>query len=177
MLMTFVKIRKAFDHVSDLQETLDNLRAAGMKLNPEKCVFGVRAGKLLGFLVSETGMEVNPEKIDDIQQMKPPSNVRQVQKLAGGIAALNRFLSKAIERGLPFFKTLQGAGKFNWTPECQSAFDKLKRYLQSPLALVSPTRGSELWLYLAASPVAVGTALVQETEAGQKTVYFVSEAL
>ena len=124
-----VKSRKAFDHASDLQETFDNLRAAGMKLNPEKCVFGVRAGKLLGFLVSERGIEANPEKIDAIQQMKPPSSVREVQKLAGQIAALSRFLSKAAERGLPFFKTLWGVGKFSWTPECQVAFDELKQYL------------------------------------------------
>nr|CAE05579.3 OSJNBa0032N05.7 [Oryza sativa Japonica Group] len=172
-----VKSRKAFDHVSDLQETFDNLRVAGMKLNPEKCVFGVRAGKLLGFLVSERGIEANPEKIDAIQQMKPPSSVREVQKLAGQIAALSRFLSKAAERGLPFFKTLRGAGKFSWTPECQAAFDEVKQYPQSPPTLVSPALGSELLLYLAASPVAVSAALVQETESGQKPVYFISEAL
>nr|AAT76317.1 putative retroelement polyprotein [Oryza sativa Japonica Group] len=93
-----VKSRKAFDHASDLQETFDNLRAAGMKLNPEKCIFGVRTGKLLGFLVSERGIEANPEKIDAIQQMKPPSSVREVQKLAGRIVALSRFLSKAAKR-------------------------------------------------------------------------------
>nr|CAD39384.2 OSJNBb0016B03.14 [Oryza sativa Japonica Group] len=172
-----VKSRKAFDHASDLQETFDNLRAAGIKLNPEKCIFGVRAGKLLGFLVSERGIEANPEKIDAIQQMKPPSSVHEVKKLVGRIAALSRFLSKAAKRGLPFFKTLRGAGKFNWTPECQEAFDELKQYLQSPPALISPTPGSELLLYLAASPVAVSAALVQETKFGQKPVYFISEAL
>ncbi len=108
-----VKSRKAFGHASDLQETFDNLRTAGIKLNPEKCVFGVRAGKLLGFLVSERGIEANPEKIDAIRQMKPPSSTHDVQKLAGRIAALSRFLSKAAERGLPFFKTLRGTGKFS----------------------------------------------------------------
>nr|ABA96443.2 retrotransposon protein, putative, Ty3-gypsy subclass [Oryza sativa Japonica Group] len=149
-----VKSRKTLDHASDLQETFNNLRVAGMKLNPEKCVFGVRAGKLLGFLVSERGIEANPEKIDAIRQMKPPSSVREVQKLAGRIAAISRFLSKAAERGLPFFKTLRGAGKFSWTPECQVAFDELKQYLQNPPTLVSPTPGSEMLLYLAASPVA-----------------------
>nr|ABB47124.1 retrotransposon protein, putative, Ty3-gypsy subclass [Oryza sativa Japonica Group] len=158
-------------------ETFDNLRAAGMKLNPEKCVFGIRAGKLLDFLFSERGIEANPEKIDVIQQMKPPSSVREVQKLAGRIAALSRFLSKAAERGLPFFKALRGAEKFNWTPKCQAAFDELNQYLQSPPALISPAPGSELLLYLAASLVAVSAALVQETESGQKPVYFVSEVL
>lgn len=84
-----VKSRKAFNHASDLQETFDNLRAAGMKLNPDKCVIGVHASKLLGFLVSERGIEANPEKINAIQQMKPPSSARQVQKLTGRIAALS----------------------------------------------------------------------------------------
>jgi hypothetical protein len=109
--------------------------------------------------------------------MKPPSSVRQVHKLTGRIAALSQLLSRAAERGLPFFKTLRGAGKFSWTPECQAAFDELKQYLQSQPALVSPAAGSELWLYLAASPVAVSAALVQETEVGHKQVYFVSEAI
>nr|AAT77832.1 putative gag-pol precursor [Oryza sativa Japonica Group]ABF96916.1 retrotransposon protein, putative, Ty3-gypsy subclass [Oryza sativa Japonica Group] len=100
-----VKSRKAFDHAIDLQETFDSLRAAGIKLNPEKCVFGVRAGKLLGFLVSERGIEANLEKIDAIQQMKPPLSVHEVQKLVGRIAALSRFLSKAAERALQGAKT------------------------------------------------------------------------
>ncbi len=78
---------------------------------------------------------------------------------------------------MPFFKTLRGAGKFNWTPECQAAFDELKQYLQSPPALISPASGSKLLLYLAASPMAVSAALVQETDSGQKPVYVVSEAL
>nr|AAT47106.1 putative polyprotein [Oryza sativa Japonica Group] len=141
--------------------------------------FGLRnAGATFARLVYKVlGIEANPEKIDAIQQMKPPSSVHEVQKLAGRIAALSRFLSKAAERGLPFFKTLLGAGKFDWTPECQATFDELKQYLQSPPALISPPPGSELLLYLAASPVAVSAALVQETEFGQKPVYFVSEAL
>lgn len=101
-----VKSRKAFNHASGLQDTFDNLCSVGMKMNLDKCVFGVRAGKLLGFLVSERGIKANPEKIDAIQKMKPPKSVRDVQKLTGRIAALNRFLSRAAERGLPFLKTL-----------------------------------------------------------------------
>nr|ABA98294.1 retrotransposon protein, putative, Ty3-gypsy subclass [Oryza sativa Japonica Group] len=103
-----VKSCKAFDHAIDLQETFNSLRIAGIRLNPEKCFFGVRAGKLLGFLVSERGIEENLKKIDAIQQMKPPSSVHEVRKLAGQIAALSRFLSKAAKRGLPFFKTFRG---------------------------------------------------------------------
>lgn len=121
---------------------------------------------LLGFLVSERSIEANLEKIDAIQQMQPLKSVREVQKLKGRIAALSLFLWRAAKRSLSFFKTLQGAGMFSWTPECQTAIEELKQYLQSPLALVSPAAGSELLLYLAASSVAVSAALMQESEVG-----------
>lgn len=127
--------------------------------------------------MSERGIEANPEKIDAIKQMKPPMNVREVQKLMGRIAALSRFLSKWPKEICHFSKPFRGPRKFSWTPECQKSFDELKQYLQSLPALVSPAADSELLLYLVVSPVAVSAALVQETEVGQKPVCSVSEAL
>ncbi|KAF0899391.1 hypothetical protein E2562_019511 [Oryza meyeriana var. granulata] len=73
-----IKSRKAIDHVAELQETFNNLHKAKVKLNPEKYVFGVRMGKLLGFLVSERGIEANPEKIEAIQQMQLPKSTHEV---------------------------------------------------------------------------------------------------
>ena len=90
-----------------------------MKLNPEKCVFGVPAGKLLGFLVSSRGIEANPEKIRAIEQMRPPARLKEVQRLAGCMAALERFISKLGERGLSLFKLLKKTGHFDWTPEAE----------------------------------------------------------
>ena len=87
-----------------------------MKLNPSKCVFGVSSGKFLGFMVSQRGIEANLDKIKAILEMAPPKTVKEVQSLAGRVAALNRFVSRAMDKCLPFFKTLRKA--FTWMDEC-----------------------------------------------------------
>ena len=79
-----------------------------MKLNPNKCAFEVSSGKFLGFMVSHRGIKANPDKIRAILDMKPPQNVKEVQSLTGWVAALNRFVSKVIDKCLPFFKILKG---------------------------------------------------------------------
>jgi hypothetical protein len=83
------------------------LREYRWKLNPNKCVFGVPSGKLLSFIISHRGIEANPEKISAITSMKAPTCIKEVQKLTGCMAALNRFISELAERGLPFFKLLK----------------------------------------------------------------------
>ena len=111
-----VKSRKEEDHLEDLKETFGTLRSYNMKLNPEKCAFGVTAGKFLGFMVSQRGIEANPDKIRAIIEMAPPQNVKEVQSFNGKIAALNRFVSRATDKCLPFFRTLKKS--FEWTDEC-----------------------------------------------------------
>ena len=88
-----VKSRKKETLIEDLKETFDNLRVYKMMLNPAMCVFGVPAGKLLGFLVSNRGIEANLEKIKAITSLAKPACVNDVQRLAGHIAALSRFIS------------------------------------------------------------------------------------
>jgi hypothetical protein len=83
------------------------LRKINLKLNPEKCVFGVPSGKPLGFFVSQCGIEENPDKIKAIEQIQAPKSVKDVRRLAGCVAALSRFISKSAERALPFFKILK----------------------------------------------------------------------
>jgi hypothetical protein len=109
--------RNKEDHLVDLAETFANMWDARLRLNPEKCVFGVRQGKILGYLVSHCGIEANPTKIQAIINMTPPQSTRDVQRLTGRLAALNRFISKSAERSLPFLKTLRGAKDFSWGPE------------------------------------------------------------
>jgi hypothetical protein len=94
------------DHIANLNETFDNMRRNGLKLNPEKCIFGIQKGQLLGCMVSKRGIQANPQKIEAPQTMQPPSSRKEVQRLTGRIASLNRFISKAAERSLPFFKVL-----------------------------------------------------------------------
>ena len=111
-----VKSQSKEDHLEDLRETFDTLRSYNLKLNPGKCAFGVTAGKFLGFLVSQRGIEANLDKIRAIMEMTPPRNVKEVQSLNGKVAALNRFVSRATDKCLPFFRTLKKS--FKWTTEC-----------------------------------------------------------
>ena len=115
------------EHLDDLQETFNTLRRYNMKLNPSKCTFGVASGKFLGFMVSHRGIEANPKKIKEILDIKPSQNIKEVQSLIGRVAALNKFVSKATDKCLPFFRVLKKA--FEWTDECQKAFQDLKMYL------------------------------------------------
>ena len=133
-----VKTKDKATLVQDLEETFTNLRKINLKLNLEKCVFGVPSGKLLGFFVSQRGIEANPDKIKAIEQIEAPKRVRDVRRLAGYVAALSRFISKYAERALPFFKVLKKAGPVKWTPEAEAALQDLKRYLSSTPILVAP---------------------------------------
>jgi hypothetical protein len=114
-----VKTKRGSTLVEDLTLAFDKLRATRAKLNPEKCVFGFSAGKLLGFLVSLRGIEANPEKIKVIETMKPPARIKDIQKLMGSLAALSRCISILAERALPFFKLLWKSGPFSWTEEAE----------------------------------------------------------
>jgi hypothetical protein len=91
-------------------------------LNPDKCVFRVSAGKLLGFLVSHRGIEANLEKIKTIEVIRPPTHIKDVQKLTGCLAALSQFISRLAERALPFFKLLQKSRPFVWTYKADEVF-------------------------------------------------------
>jgi hypothetical protein len=102
-----VKTRNSETLIADLEETFASLREYRWKLNPNKCVFGVSYGKLLGFIISHHGIEANPEKISTITNMRAPNCIKDVQKLTGCMVALNRFISKLEERGLPFLKLLK----------------------------------------------------------------------
>ena len=109
-----VRSKKREDHIQDLHETFASLCRHGLKLNTEKCVFGVRRGKLLGCMITERGIEANPDKIEAIRRMKPPTTKKGVQKLTGRLASLNRFISRSAEKCLLFFKALKGVGNMQW---------------------------------------------------------------
>ena len=149
-----------------------------MKLNPSKCAFGVSSKKFLGFMVSQRGIEVNPNKFQAILSMEPPKNIKEVQSLTGRVIALNRFVSKATDKCLSFFKVLKKA--FKWTDKCQKAFQDLKVYLITTPLLSPFVLGEELYLlylYLVVSPHAVSSALIREEDKVQKPVYYTSWAL
>ena len=157
-----VKTKIGSTLVEDLTLIFEKLRATRTKLNPDKCVFGVSTGKLLGFLVSYRGIEANSEKIKAIEATRPPARIKDVQKLTGSLAALSRFISRLAERALPFFKLLWKSGPFSWTEETEQAFQELKQHLVSLPILVALEPGEPLYLYIAAAAEAVSMVLVVE---------------
>ena len=169
-----VKSKEELTHLDDLKEMFATLKKYQMRLNPSKCIFGVVSGKFLGFMVSQRGIEANSEKVRAIINMASPRTVKEVQKLTGRIAALNKFVSRATDKCLPFFKTLKQA--FAWTDECEAAFQEPKRYLSSPPLLSPSKEGENLYLYLAVSASTVNAALIREEGKKQLPFYYVSQA-
>ena len=119
-----VKSKDEANHLDDLKETFSTLRKSNMKLNPAKCVFAVASGKFLGFMVSQQGIEANPDKEKAIIEVESPKTVEEVQSLTGKVAALNRFVSRATDKCMPFFKLLKKT--FQWNDKCEEALAKLK---------------------------------------------------
>jgi len=164
-------------HVDDLQELFDTINKYQLRLNPKKCVFGVKAGKFLGFTLTERGIEANPDKCMAIINMKSPNCIREVQQLTGQMAALARFLVKSGDKGRPYFQCLQKNKTFQWTPECEQAFLELKKYLSQPPVLSRPEVDLPLQMYIIVTEQAISSVLVQEKEGVQRPIYFVSRLL
>jgi hypothetical protein len=154
-----------------------------VKFNPEKCVFGVPQGMLLGFIVSERGIDANPDKIAAITNMWPIKDLKGVQRVMGCLAALSRFISRLDEKGLPLYRLLRKAERFTWTPEAEEALRNLKALLTNAPILVPPAAGEALLIYVAATTQVVSAVIVVERrEEGhallvQRLVYFISEVL
>jgi hypothetical protein len=157
-----VKTRKADDLVNDLCIALDCLRANRVKLNPEKCVFGVPRGMLLGYIISQRSIEPNPEKVVALNWMGPIRDLKGVQKVLGCLAALSRFISRLGERGLPLYRLLKKHERFSWIVEALEALDKLKVTLSHAPILTPPQGGEPLYLYVAATTQVVSVVIVVE---------------
>jgi hypothetical protein len=137
-----IKTRNSDDLIADLEEMFSSLRRFRWKPNPTKCVFGVPSGKLLGFIISNRGIEANPVKTTAITDMEAPATIKDVQKLTGCKASLNRFISRLGERGLPFFKLLKHQDKFQWTEKAERALQDLKHHCRYIRTGVPPARVS-----------------------------------
>ena len=138
---------------------------------------GLRQGSFWVSYSPKGGIEANPDKCAAIINMRSPSNVKEVQRLTGRMVALSRFLAKSGDRGFPYFQCLKKNEKFQWTDQCEEAFQKLKEYLSKPPVLCKPEKGVDLALYISVTEHAVSLVLVRESGWDQKPVYFVSKVL
>ena len=178
-----VKSKTADSLIADLEETFANLKRYRWKLNPSKCLFRVPFSILLGYIISACGIKPNPNKVSTNTNMKHPTCVKDIQKLTGCMAALNRFISRLGEKGLPFFKLLKASKRFSWLEEADTAFEQRKLFLTKPLIMTAPRPDETLLIYIAATSRVISTTIVTEREeAGhvykvQHPVYFLSEVL
>ena len=119
-------------------------------------------GKLLGFLVSNRGIEANPEKIKAITTLAKPACINDVQRLAGRIAALSRFISRLGEKAIPLYQMMKKTDNFIWSDTANAASEDLKRQLAEPPVLAAPIDKEPLLLYVAANARAISIAIVVE---------------
>ena len=154
-----VKSKVVTEHLEDLGDIFDVLRKHNLRLNASKCSFGVGSGKFLGFMVTHRGIEVNPDQIKAISNLKPPRNAKEVQKLTGMIGAPNQFISRLANRCRPFYLLINKWKGFEWSEECTVAFQQLKEYLSPPPIMSSPAADEVLYAYIAVAPHAVSLVL------------------
>ncbi|KAI5334812.1 hypothetical protein L3X38_024945 [Prunus dulcis] len=173
-----VKSRTADQHIPNLSAMFTIIKQYKMRLNPTKCAFRVASEKFLGFMISQRGIEANPEKIQAILDMTVPKTVKDIQSLTGRVAALTRFISKATDRCAPFFKALMGTKRnITWTAECNTAFNELNEYMGRALLLSTPEHGDILVIYLSVSASAVSSVLIRSKDNAKHPVHYVSKAL
>ena len=172
-----VKSKVVSEHVEDLTSIFGILRKHKLHLNASKCSFGVGFRKFLGYMVTHREIEVNPDQIKAINDLQASRNPKEVQKLTGMTAALNRFISRSADRCRPFFLLLHKWKGFKWTKECAVAFQQLKEYLSWPLIMSSPEVDEVLFAYLVVASHAVSFVLIREDSGVQRPVYYVSKSL
>ncbi|GJY17707.1 reverse transcriptase domain-containing protein [Tanacetum coccineum] len=175
-----IKSRTEDEIVRDMEEMFQTLREINMKLNPKKCTFRIEEGMFLGYKVSTRGLKVCPDKVYDVLSLPSPRCLKDVQRLSGNLASLNRFLAKSAEKSLSFFKTLKKCTRksdFYWTMEAKEAFKQMKQLIAELPMLVAPMEKEELIVYLAAAKEMVSAVLMTEREAKQMTIYFFNRVL
>ena len=172
-----VKSKMVSEHLRDLRTIFEILRNHKLRLNASKCSFGVGSSKFLGYMVTHRGIEVNPNQIKAINNLRSPRNPKEVQKLTGMAVALNRFISRSANRCRPFFLLINKWKGFEWTEECATAFQQLKDYLARPLIISSPELDEVFFSYIAVAPYAISLVLIRVDGGVQRLVYYVSKLL
>jgi ribonuclease HI len=166
-------------HIADLRLAFERMRRYGLKMNPLKCAFGVSAGKFLGFMVHERGVEIDPKKIEKIHDFKAPTCKKEVQKLLGKVNYLRRFISNLagkIDAFVPILR-LKKEADFTWGAKQKETFEELKRYLSTPPVVRAPKAGKPFRLYVASEDKVIGAVLTQEEDGKEYIITYLSRRL
>ena len=173
-----VKSVQQENHLADLRQVHERTRKHGMRMNPDKCAFGVTAGQFLGFMIHECGIETGSKSKDTIKMMVPPACKKELQELIGKINYIRRFipnLSAKLEAFMPLVRAPK-SDEFVWGPDQQLAFDNLKRYLTAPQMMAPPRLDLPFIVYLSANEVSIGSVLIQEVDAKSASTTTLAEA-
>ncbi|XP_070008438.1 uncharacterized protein [Nicotiana sylvestris] len=172
-----IKSKTQADHVCDLKKFFERLRRYDLKLNPAKCAFGVPSGKLLNFIVSRRGIELDPSKIKSIRDLPPSKNKKEVMRFLGRFNYISRFIAQLTTTCEPIFKLLTKDASIKWMDDCQKAFDRIKDYLSKPHILVPPELDRPLFLYLSMMDNSFGCVLGQHDATCKKehAIYYLSK--
>ncbi|KAL2610726.1 hypothetical protein R1flu_029299 [Riccia fluitans] len=152
------------DHLGHLRKCLQKCRRFSISLNPDKSVFGVSSGVLLGHIISKDGLLPDPAKIDAILQMEAPGDLKGVQRFIGMVGYYHRFIRDFAHIALPLFGLLQTDQTFEWSEDCQVAFDLLRNALVSSPILAVPDWNKPFHVHTDASAFAIGAVLAQPGE-------------
>ncbi|XP_077217903.1 uncharacterized protein LOC143852407 [Tasmannia lanceolata] len=174
-----VKAKTREEHAGALRKFFQRIQKFKLRLNPNKCVFGVTSGKLLGFLVSQRGIEVDPQKIKAIQEMAPPKTEKQIRGFLGNVQYLRRFIAQLTTTCEPIFKLLKKNASKKWNEECQEAFDKINQCLALPPVLSPIIPGQPMLLYLSVTDTAMGCMLAQQDleSKRERAIYYISKKI
>ena len=163
--------------MKDLKIIFGVLREHKLWLNASKCSFGVGLRKFLGYMGTHRGIEVSSDQIKAINSLQAPWNLKEVHKLTGMIAALNRFISRSADQCQPFYLLINKWKRFEWSKDCVLAFQQLKEYLSRPPIMSSPEADEVLFAYIVVAPHAVSLVLIRDDNGIQRPVYYVSKSL
>jgi hypothetical protein len=142
-----VKSKTRRDHFGILKKVFERCRLLKLKMNPLKCVFGVSAGKFLGFLVHQRGIDVDPARAFAIATMKPPTTHKELKSFLGKLSYIRRFILGLATVTSAFAPLLKKGASFHWSTECQEAFEKVQNIMTKPPTVCAPIFGKSLQLY------------------------------
>ena len=151
-------------HTVNLRKFFERIKEYRLRLNSQKCTFGVTTGKLLGFLESDKGIEIDPFEIKALLKMPSPHSEKEIRGFFNRLQYISRFIAKLTSTCEPFFKLLRKNEPHTWNYKCQKAFELIKEYLLHPLILVLPQHGKLVLLYLSIIKDKVRSILAQEDD-------------
>ena len=171
-----VKSKDRENHTKNLRKFFERIKEYRLRLNPQKCAFGVTTRKLLGFLVRDRGIEVDPSKIKAILEMPPPKSEKEIRGFYGRLQYISQFIAKLTSTCKPIFKLLRKNEPHTWNDKCQKAFELIKEYLLHLSILVPPQHGKPLLLYFSIIGDVVESMLAQEDNGkNERAIYYLSK--